>query len=249
MQLNTTIVGKNFTVGGKIQYQCPKGHSLVGNGTRTCRENGLWSSFAPSCKCKRILIKFVDKITVGNLYLDVECGQLKPLQHGAIILSENRTTFGVQATYTCHENYTLIGHENRTCGLEGWTGEMPQCLVDWCPEPPSIVGGQIKVNGRRAGSTATYECALGYVLIGEDVLSCGLGGKWTEKPPVCRYVDCGTPARPDRGNLKILSNSTTVGAKVKYFCDEDYWLVGNDELVCTKEGKWSGNTPQCDCEY
>lgn len=75
----------------------------------------------------------------------------------------------MQATYTCHENYTLIGNENRTCELSGWTGKQPECLVDWCPEPPRIAGGSVSVTNKRAGSTATYECEAGYVLVGEPV--------------------------------------------------------------------------------
>lgn len=163
-------------------------------------------------------------------------------------MAEGRTTFGAIATYTCHENYTLIGNENRTCQVDGWNGKEPQCLIDWCPEPPSIQGGTVKLNGRRAGSTATYECKLMNV-IGDSILSCGLGGEWTGKPPVCRFVDCGTPARPDRGSLQLLNQSTTVGSIVKYLCDVDYWLVGDEELTCTKEGKWSGETPTCECKY
>lgn len=84
-------------------------------------------------------------------------------------LSEARTTFGVWAEYTCHDNYTLSGVKNRTCGLTGWTGKQPECLVDWCPDPPSISGGTVSVNERRAGSIAKYECEVGYVLIGEPV--------------------------------------------------------------------------------
>lgn len=105
----------------------------------------------------------------------------------------------------------------------------------------------MKLSGRRAGSTVTYECEHGYILIGEPILSCGLGGEWTGKPPMCRFVDCGSPARPDRGSLQLLNDSTTVGSIVKYFCQEDYWLVGSDFLHCTKEGKWSGDTPSCEC--
>lgn len=81
-----------------------------------------------------------------------------------------------------------------------------------------------------------------------QVLSCGLGGEWT-KPPNCRFVDCGSPARPDRGSAKLLNDSTTVGSVVKYQCDEDYWLVGPAELSCTKEGKWSGDPPACERMY
>lgn len=91
------------------------------------------------------------------------------LQHGSILLSEQRTSYGVWATYSCHENYTLIGNENRTCELDGWTGKQPECLVDWCPEPPQIQGGMVLVTSKRAGSTAIYKCEVGYVLVGEPV--------------------------------------------------------------------------------
>lgn len=71
--------------------------------------------------------------------------------------------------YTCHENYTLIGNENRTCTIDGWTGKQPQCLVDWCPDPVQIAGGKVETNGKRAGATAVYKCDAGYVLIGDPV--------------------------------------------------------------------------------
>lgn len=226
-QQNTTVTGKNFTVGNEISYSCSKGLAMVGNPSRTCQSDGTWGGVSPTCKY-------------------VDCGQLPPLEHGAVTLSEKRTTFSVQATYTCHENYTLIGNENRTCELDGWSGKTPQCLVDWCPEPPPISGGTVTLSGKRAGSTAAYKCDQGHVLIGEPIISCGLGGEWTGKPPVCRYVDCGAPARPDRGNLMLLNDSTTVGSIVKYHCDDDYWLVGPTDLTCTKEGKWSGDAPTCE---
>lgn len=63
----------------------------------------------------------------------------------------------------------MIGNENRTCSINGWTGTQPQCLVDWCPDPIKIAGGVIHVNGRRAGATAVYKCDPGYVLIGDPV--------------------------------------------------------------------------------
>lgn len=103
------------------------------------------------------------------LSADIDCGKLPTLEHGNINLSESRTSFNVHATYTCHENYTLIGNENRTCLKDGWSGTQPQCLVDWCPEPPQISGGFVQLSGKRAGSTVVYECKPGHVLIGEPV--------------------------------------------------------------------------------
>ena len=49
---NTTIIGKNFTLGSKITYTCPKGHSLIGEPVRACTTVGVWSGNAPTCKCE-----------------------------------------------------------------------------------------------------------------------------------------------------------------------------------------------------
>lgn len=49
---NTTVSGRNYTLGATIMYSCTPGHALVGNATRTCLKSGLWSDSAPTCKCK-----------------------------------------------------------------------------------------------------------------------------------------------------------------------------------------------------
>lgn len=50
---NTTVSGnrRNHTIGGQIEYSCPKGHALVGNAIRKCEKSGVWSNIAPTCKC------------------------------------------------------------------------------------------------------------------------------------------------------------------------------------------------------
>lgn len=103
---------------------------------------------------------------------DVDCGKLPDLDHGTVALEDNRTTHGARALYTCHENYTLIGHERRTCGDDGfWNDKTPQCLFDWCPDPPAIHGGIVSTSGHRAGDTATYTCQAGFILFGQGVIN------------------------------------------------------------------------------
>lgn len=172
------------------------------------------------------------------------------MDHGSVELKNKRTTFGAKAIYTCHENYTLIGHESRTCGGDGlWSDSPPQCLFDWCPEPPSIHGGMVATSGRRAGDTATYTCQPGYILFGQAVLSCGLGGEWSGKPPTCKYVDCGAPPNIDNGKYTLVNGTTAVDSEVEYSCGADYWLDGQKVQKCTKEGKWSADAPSCECKY
>lgn len=181
--------------------------------------------------------------------LDVDCGPLEDLEHGIITLRDKRTTHGAVAVHSCNTNYTLSGNEIRTCSDDGrWSGESPKCLLDWCPEPEKIEGGTVTVKGRRAGSIATYTCENGFILFGSAVVTCGLGGQWTGKAPVCRYVDCGAPALPDRGTYQLVNGTTTVGSIARFTCMDDYWLDGQAELICTREGRWSNDPPSCVCK-
>lgn len=67
--------------------------------------------------------------------------------------------------FSHNNNFFLILQKKIT----GWSGKRPQCLVDWCPDPPEVSGGQVELKGRRAGSTAFYRCDAGHVIIGEPV--------------------------------------------------------------------------------
>lgn len=177
----------------------------------------------------------------------VDCGPLPELENGVITLVDNRTTHGALADYVCKENYTLLGDVRRRCGDGGiWSGHQPQCLFDWCSEPPQINGGVVTNTGRRVGSTATYSCQNGFILFGDNVLTCDIGGEWSGKAPQCRFVDCGAPAQIEFGSVILINGTTTVKSLAVYTCSEDYWLVGEAKQKCTKEGKWSHDTPSCE---
>lgn len=80
------------------------------------------------------------------------------------------------------------------------------------------------------------------------MLSCGLGGEWSGKAPTCKYIDCGAPPNTDNGRYELLNRTTTYGSLVEYSCREDYWLDGTERQMCTREGKWSADTPACICK-
>ncbi len=44
-----------------------------------------------------------------------------------VVTTPSGTTFGEVATYTCNPEYELIGDGQRTCGLGGWSGAIPEC--------------------------------------------------------------------------------------------------------------------------
>ena len=44
--------------------------------------------------------------------------------------------------------------------------------------------GGVTTNGTEVGHTASYFCENGYVLIGNDTVTCQSNGTWSE-PPIC----------------------------------------------------------------
>lgn len=227
-RLNTTIEGDSYRMGSTINYLCPEGNMLIGDKSRECQDDGFWSGMAPSCKY-------------------VNCHELSAIQDGSVTLIDNRTTYGARALYSCRENYTLIGEAERTCGDGGkWSNEAPVCLFDWCPDPPTVSGTIVSVNGHKAGSVAIYTCQNGFILFGQPSVTCTLGGSWAGTTPSCKYVDCGTPAQVHKGSFRLLNGTTTYGSIAQFSCEPDYWLDGAEVLTCNRDGKWSHDTPSCE---
>lgn len=233
VKVNSTIVSPYaFKVSSVIEYVCPEGHSTQGSAKRTCGSNGFWTGSAPMCK-----------------YID--CGPLSDIENGSITLQDNgTTTFKSTAKYTCNQNYSLSnGDAKRTCTEDGkWSGRTPQCLFDWCGDPPEVQGATVTATGRKAGSVAVYSCNQGFVAVaGQQELKCGLGGEWSGKPLVCRFVDCGPPQIIENGLASLVNGSTTHGSIVEYTCEQDYWLQPHTSRrqICTKEAKWSADPPTC----
>ena len=55
-----------------------------------------------------------------------------------------------------------------------------------CDSLPDIKNGRVLLSGTTVGSTATYSCNKGFVLVGESTRICQSSGEWSGKEPVCR---------------------------------------------------------------
>lgn len=91
-------------------YQCNSGYKLIGNDTRQCLLGGKWTNQEPFCQY-------------------VDCGQPKTIANGNFQLVNGTTNYLSVAQYTCNENYTLVGPNNKMiCShTNRWTGKEPQC--------------------------------------------------------------------------------------------------------------------------
>ena len=64
-----------------------------------------------------------------------------------------------------------------------------------CPEPPLLVNGNVVLSSQvlGVGTTATYSCDPGYVLVGETTRTCGDAnrgtvGVWNGRMPSCKGI-------------------------------------------------------------
>ena len=55
-----------------------------------------------------------------------------------------------------------------------------------CGDLPDPKFGSVSLSGEVFGSTATYSCRKGYLLVGRRTRTCQANGQWSGKAPVCR---------------------------------------------------------------
>ncbi|XP_070695141.1 membrane cofactor protein-like isoform X2 [Pempheris klunzingeri] len=93
------------------------------------------------------------------------------------------------------------------------------------------------------GSTATFECVVGYLAAGPAVITC-TAGTWSPLRLTCRKKNCGPAGQVPNGHFDY-SEGTEFGDKVVISCDPGYGLVGNNQLFCGDKG-WKGRLPVCE---
>jgi hypothetical protein len=112
------------------------------------------------------------------------CPGLEPPQNGSV--SAPVTDIGSTASYQCADGFTLAGDVSRTCQADGtWSGRAPTCEQALCPQLTSPANGSLTISGAGEGATATYGCAAGYDLIGEQTRTCQGDGAWSGMEPRC----------------------------------------------------------------
>lgn len=61
--------------------------------------------------------------------LSPDCGDLEHPYNGSVT-TDNGTTFGQFARYSCNFGFELNGNDSRQCGADGtWTGDAPSCKI------------------------------------------------------------------------------------------------------------------------
>uniref|UniRef100_A0A0B6ZQR3 Sushi domain-containing protein n=1 Tax=Arion vulgaris TaxID=1028688 RepID=A0A0B6ZQR3_9EUPU len=167
--------------------------------------------------------------------------------------------FGAIASYSCEEGYILVGLHARVCqGDETWMGEAPRCEPNHgfigqnqdCGPPPRIPNAVHSEKQHLVkfslGTNLVYTCLPGFSQQKEGVAIawCVSGGAWVGPNMACSTSGCATPPEISNGYLEMPAQNI-MGSQVKYICDPAFFLVGNTERTCLKDGSWDGREPSC----
>ncbi|XP_074615471.1 protein mesh-like [Acropora palmata] len=134
-----------------------------------------------------------------------------------------------------------------TMEFQKWLLKMKRNLQDeGCNAILRLDKGSVQTNITKPGVIAHYfNCNEGYVLFGQNTISCR-DGAWDGSAPRCYRASIGCkPLDASLPNGSFHGDGNKFGDRYTFDCDATFVLVGNREVICGKDGVWSGIVPTC----
>ncbi|XP_018943636.1 C4b-binding protein alpha chain-like isoform X3 [Cyprinus carpio] len=177
--------------GAYIQPKCETGYDLEGSSYRQCLVTG-WSG-----KAECIL---------------TECEYPDPIENGKMV-APRQPVFNDVITYSCDDNYTLVGNSSITCGEYGeYSSPRPKCIAIECSVPEVRFGNRTEGNPPFFyKSEATFECWPGYSMKGLATSVCEKSG-WSALP-VCDEVIITPTKASTTTNIATTTDMTTASTR------------------------------------
>ncbi|XP_014106249.1 PREDICTED: complement factor H [Pseudopodoces humilis] len=162
---------------------------------------------------------------------------------------------GTQATYTCRPGYVKIGRVAFQCIDGAWKQLAPvtECRNKPCGHPGDTEFGFFELTSGSEfvfGARVEYRCNDGYQMLSQrNYRECRADG-WSNDIPHCEVIKCLPVQEPENGRIIMtgafeLGQEYSFGQVVNFECNAKHKLVGAEEIVCSANGKWSNDVPQC----
>ncbi|XP_062523950.1 CUB and sushi domain-containing protein 3-like [Corticium candelabrum] len=280
---NGRMQGNAYFYPMTISLKCINGHELVGGGPYfQCNQSGQWHEVSkhsnealnqPTERINSELEKvkncispipetirtkhFLPKVRQFPTCQPVWCGRPPLLLNGRY--EGHVFTYGAMVLYHCNVGYCLVGTNTSICLKEGYwlSNTQRKCQILKCPNLQSISNGSVSVSSNFLGGTATYQCKIGFDLIGSRTRSCQEHSSthcsltWTENPPTCRAKDCGDPGVISRGRIAVIQgDGRRYPSYIQFICSLGYQIVeGTEFMTCSSSKLWKGKRPKCQPVY
>ncbi|XP_062872149.1 regulator of complement activation group 2 gene 1 [Trichomycterus rosablanca] len=213
--------------GATIIAKCKPGYQLVGQKTQTCQESG-WDGRTPFCEV-------------------VRCANPPAINNGDFQPHAELYDYKQPVTYSCMDEFTLIGENTLSCSSNGtFEPSPPVCLEVFC-DAPNIVNA-FRTEGKRPPykykDYVKFECEDGYRMIGSKTLVCEEKG-WEPQPlPNCTKPGCDAHDIQHGFITEKYSPPYEYNNFIQYTCNTGYIMSGSDTLQCTEHG-WNPHPPHC----
>ncbi|XP_052281195.1 P-selectin-like [Dreissena polymorpha] len=258
--------------GMTLTYSCNQGYTVNGSTMAACHTDGSgWSTVAPNCvKCATLaspanghvtfstngshsLVTYScdvgfsikdDGVSIDTCQSNVQCINLPDPDSGTVTL--NFMSSVTVATYTCFQVCDIPDAPvsgSVTLSADGLTATHI-CPTETCSNLTIPSNGQMTYSSTGTVTMVTYNCTLGYTLVGDVTRECGSTGSWNGSDPSCRQ--CANVNPPDSGTVNMVSDGTV--SRAQYACSAGYQLSGSASSTCVADGTWSSPAPVC-CKY
>ncbi|NXE32792.1 CFAH factor, partial [Ptilorrhoa leucosticta] len=162
---------------------------------------------------------------------------------------------GTQATYNCRPGYVKIGRVAFRCIDGTWEQLAPvtECRNKPCGHPGDTEFGFFELTSGTEfvfGARVEYRCNDGYQMLSlRNYRECQADG-WSNDIPHCEVIKCLPVQEPENGRIIMtgafeLGQEYSFGQVVNFECNAKHKLIGAKEIVCSANGKWSHDVPQC----
>ncbi|NWS99822.1 CFAH factor, partial [Mionectes macconnelli] len=162
---------------------------------------------------------------------------------------------GTQATYGCRPGYIKTGRIMFQCIDGEWRQQPPEteCRNKPCGHPGDTQFGSFELTVGHEfvfGARVEYRCNDGYQMLSQrNFRECQADG-WSNDIPHCEVVKCLPVQAPENGRIVMaatfeLDQEYSFGQVVHFECNAKHKLVGAKEIICSSNGRWSNDVPQC----
>ncbi|KAL5249391.1 hypothetical protein ACHWQZ_G018298 [Mnemiopsis leidyi] len=230
-----------------VGVNCNDGCFVEGPDKSVCQRNGTWSVDLSNSSCK---------------YVECQKSDL-PSKGVTKWISDGAYTYGHNVTFFCDKAgppqcYTLGAPSQNitsTCQSNGTWSDIPKCRVGRSCDPPANTttathSKLIPAVQIRCEKTVEYTCNPHRISLRDKMtLTCRSDGTFDTHPPNCETAFCDTPAlNVTHGEVEhLVENGTVAGTflendTLRYQCDPEYSLVGDEVITCGTDGQWNGTT-------
>nr|XP_018671091.1 sushi, von Willebrand factor type A, EGF and pentraxin domain-containing protein 1 [Ciona intestinalis] len=241
------------------QFQPRLARKMRGNVDITASCRGVHAKDAVcQCMCKS------DLCNAADLPCSDRCFPRLRQPRTATLHCTNGDRVGSVCTWRCRgQNARAIGITSARCRTDRTWSVLtpPRCVLPQvedpvttarttpyeCPTmaaPPNTRMRCLQAN--RLNSVCTFTCTSGYTLTrGSATRTCGRTGYWSGSVPLCTAITC--PAIPPVPYLVInCDNNRNVGSNCELSCTGQLTLIGQNEITCRSNGRWSHVVPRCE---